>query len=616
MAEDLLRYYDRELRFLQKLSADFAARNPKVGLRLRISEEKIEDPHVRRLVEGVALLNARIRAKLDDEFPELTHGLLTLLEPHLVSPMPSLSILQFAAKPDLTAAHVVPKGTQLESEPVDGVRCRFQTVYPVEAWPIRVAGARLVPTPFQAPPSPVAGDAAAVLEIRLECAAPQGKFAELAPERLRFYLNLPAPHAGALHELLLNDTLGLALASDANDPAPALLPPQALRPVGFEPDEGLVPYPSQSFLGYRLLTEFFAFPEKFLFVDLEGLPASKFAKLGREARLYVYVRRSQRELEGLLEKDKAATSLALGCTPVVNLFRHRADGIELDRHASELCIVPDQRRRGAHEVWSVDSVTAVTAGGREFRCAPFFGVDRFGGDADETVWWTATRRLAEATAEDEEHPDDGPTEMWLSVVEHGLLKDEPDVVLETRVTATNRDLPRRLPFGAGRPHFSFSSGGGGVEQVRCLVKPTDPQRRPLEDRRLWDLVSLLALHQVSLAGPQGAQALREVLRLHDVKGSNASKAAIEGVRTVTSRRSTMRVSVDGTPGLVQGTEVTLELDAQRTRFKGTFLFGCVLERFLGLYAPMNSFVQLVLRTTDREGEVRRWAPRAGDRSLI
>jgi type VI secretion system protein ImpG len=129
-------------------------------------------------------------------------------------------------------------------------------------------------------------------------------------------------------------------------------------------------------------------------------------------------------------------------------------------------------------------------------------------------------------------------------------------------------------------------------------------------------VSLLALHQVSLAGPQGAQALREVLRLHDVKGSNASKAAIEGVRTVTSRRSTMRVSVDGTPGLVQGTEVTLELDAQRTRFKGTFLFGCVLERFLGLYAPMNSFVQLVLRTTDREGEVRRWAPRAGDRSLI
>jgi type VI secretion system protein ImpG len=480
MAEDLLRYYDRELRFLQKLSADFAARNPKVGLRLRISEEKIEDPHVRRLVEGVALLNARIRSKLDDEFPELTHGLLTLLEPHLVSPMPSLSILQFAAKPDLTAAHVVPKGTQLESEPVDGVRCRFQTVYPVEAWPIRVAGARLVPTPFQAPPSPVAGDAAAVLEIRLECTAPQGKFAELAPERLRFYLNVPPQHAGALYELLLNDALGLALASDANDPAPALLPPEALRPVGFEADEGLVPYPSQSFLGYRLLSEFFAFPEKFLFVDLEGLPAQKFAKLGREARLYVYVRRSQRELEGLLEKDKAATSLALGCTPVVNLFRQRADPLELDRHASELCVVPDQRRRGAHEVWSVDSMTAVTAGGREFRCAPFFGVDRFGGDADETVWWTATRR-AEATGEDEEHPDDGPTEMWLTVVEHGLLKDEPDVVLETRITATNRDLPQ-TPAVWRRAPALLVLVGGRRRRAACAASSSPPTRSAARSR--------------------------------------------------------------------------------------------------------------------------------------
>jgi type VI secretion system protein ImpG len=617
MSEDLLRYFDRELRFLQKLAADFASDNPKVGLRLRIAGEKVEDPHVRRLLEGVAFLNARVRRKLDDEFPELASGLLALLYPHFLAITPSFSIVQFVAKSDLGGAWRARRGLELETEPVEDTRCRYRTCYPVDAWPIRVAGARLHPTPFQAPKTSAAGEAEAVLELRLECASPQTRFADLHPERLRFYLNAPSVHAGALYELLLNDALEIALADGPSDAQPAVLAPSDLVPVGFELDEGLQPYPAQSFVGYRLLSEFFAFPEKFLFVELRHLPAAKWARMGREARIYVYLRRTHRDLESLLEKDKAAATFALNCTPVTNLFSMLCEPITLDRRQSELLVVPDVRRRPAYEVHSIESVEAVVSEDRSLPCAPFFGVDRLGQVGDDPVWWTAARRSAESVeGEDEDATEGGPTETWLSLVEHGLFENEANVVLSVRALVCNRDLPKRLPYGPDRPQFSIASGSGPVEKIRCLRKPTDPRRPSPSDDRLWNLVSHLSLNQVSLAGEGGAQALKELLRLYDVLGSAANRATIDGVTSVRTRRAAMRAQIDGQPGLVQGTEVALAVDADKLRTRGAYLFASVLERFLGLYAHMNTFVQLVLRVSDREGEVKRWTPRVGDRSLI
>ncbi|MCC7011413.1 MAG: type VI secretion system baseplate subunit TssF [Planctomycetes bacterium] len=617
MSEDLLRIYDRELRFLQKLASDFAAEQPKVGVRLRIAGEKVEDPHVRRLIEGVAYLNARVRRKLDDQFPELSTGLLSLLYPHFLAPIPSLSIVQFVAKPDLGGAYRVPRGLELDTELVDEARCRYRTCYAVEAWPIRFAGARIQALPFQAPKTPASGDAQSVLEIRLECASPQVRFAELAPERLRFYLNLPQQHAGTLYELLLNDALEIALASAPNDPEPAVLPAAALHAVGFEHDEGLLPYPAQSFVGYRLLTEYFAFPEKFHFVELRGLPAAKWARVGREARLYVYLRRSERDLESLLDKDKSASALALNCTPVVNLFEMACEPLNLDRRVDELLVVPDERRRTAFEVHSVRSVDAVVSEDRSVACAPFFGIERLARNDEQRVWWTAQHRAAEARDdEDEERVQDGPMDLWLQLAEHGVLADQANVVLLVRALVTNRELPKRLPYGNDRPHFSFASGSGPIERIRCLRKPTDPLRPAASDDRLWNLVAHLALNQISLGGEQGTQALKELLRLYDLTGSAANRAAIEGVTSLVTRRSAMRAVIDGQPGLVQGSEVVLALDADKLRTKGAFLFASVLERFLGLYAHMNTFVQLVLRASDREHEVKRWPPRAGDRSLI
>ncbi|MGH7785010.1 MAG: type VI secretion system baseplate subunit TssF, partial [Candidatus Binatia bacterium] len=89
MRDELLGYYERELIFLRRMGADFAHKYPKVAARLLIDEEKIEDPHVERMVEAFAFLAARIGLKLDDELPEVTESFLNVLYPHYLAPIPS-----------------------------------------------------------------------------------------------------------------------------------------------------------------------------------------------------------------------------------------------------------------------------------------------------------------------------------------------------------------------------------------------------------------------------------------------------------------------------------------------------------------------------------------------
>jgi type VI secretion system protein ImpG len=68
--DELLLYYERELNYLRQLGAEFAQKYPKIAGRLVLEPDKCEDPHVERLLEGVAFLAARVHLKIEDEFPE------------------------------------------------------------------------------------------------------------------------------------------------------------------------------------------------------------------------------------------------------------------------------------------------------------------------------------------------------------------------------------------------------------------------------------------------------------------------------------------------------------------------------------------------------------------
>lgn len=610
MTDELLPYYQKELAFIRRLGAEFAESNPKIAGRLRMNDEGTDDPHVGRLIEAFAYLNARTRHKLEDDFPEITDSLLGVLYPHYQRPVPAMSIVQCVADPaqgQLTTGYKIPRGTAVETEPIDGEPCRFQTCYPVQLWPFEVREAALHGRPFQAPATRHSGTAAAVLHLVLECTAPEVNFRQFDLQRLRFFLKGQSSHAHAMHELLLNGAVEIAMVSSNLDREPIVLRPENLRPVGFERDEGMLPYPARSFLGYRLLTEYFAFPEKYMFVDLVGLNRSLLVQFEKRLEIFVYLERTSADLEHHVDADM----FRLGCTPIINLFTQRAEPLQLSHTEHEYRVVPDARRPLAYEVYSIDQVTASSPDGDEIEFQPFYSFRHAAAARRQRTFWYAARRPASSSSI---APDEG-TELFLSFVDLGFSPSAPaDWTVDIQTTCLNRDLPHRLPFGGDQPRMSI--GGAPLSRLVCLTAPTRTFRPALKHGAMWRLVSHLSLNHLSLQGEKGLDAFREILNLYDFADSAATRARIQGLVGMSSRRVVGRSSSGPTGGFCKGVEMTLQFDETAYTDHGLFLFASVLEAFLGMYCSVNSFTKTIATTKQREGELRRWPPRAGEKALV
>lgn len=606
MFDQLLSAYERERDYLRRLGAEFAEAHPKIAGRLRLSGDVVEDPHVSRLLDGVAFLTARIQRRLDDDFPELTDALLGTLYPHYVSPVPSMAIVQFAPQSDLAGPYPIASGTEIDTEPVAGEACRYRTAYPVTLWPIEIRHISLANRPVAAPPNARAAQAVAVLRIVLQCSASDMTFAQLGPDRIRFYLRGGGQRASGLYELLTNNTVSVALADSPADPTPVILGPEAVRSVGFGLDEGLLPYPAQSFLGYRLLTEFFCFPEKFLFFDIVGLGGKVLLDAGNRLEIFLYLDRNP----GDLESGVSTESLALGCTPVVNLFPQRAEPIEASETSTEYRLVPDARRLSATEIHSIIDVRATAANGEVIPFAPFFAAKHAGNRAKgKKAYWHAVRRPRS--------PADPGTDMFLSFVDPDFDPAGPaDAVISVETLCLNRDLPGRLPFGGGRPYLTLVEGNPLVHSVICLTPPTPTFRPSLGRGGRWRLVSHLLLNHLSLTDNEaGVEALREILTLYDFRDMPETAAMIGAIAQIRCQPGVARAP-EGNGAFCRGLDVNLELDPAGFSGGGLFLMAAVLDRFFGLYCSINTFTRLTTTIKGRTGVLRRWPPRAGSRTLL
>jgi type VI secretion system protein ImpG len=629
MRDDLLLYYERELTYLRRLGAEFATRYPKVASRLQLEPTKCEDPHVERLLEGFAFLAARVHHRLDDDLPEVSEAMLDVLHPQYVRPLPSFSLAEIELDPELgklPGGFHVPRGSELRSRPVQGMPCRFRTCYDTTLWPMRVASAEWTAADRVGPGARV-GEAVGAIRIELRAfdgmrlgqimpAKPNVDAADGAgaqrPEALRLHLAGDASVADALHELLLNSCARVVV-RDPDQPsrAPIVLPATTISPVGFEEHDALLPYPRRTFGGFALLQELFAFPQKFLFVDVNRMAEALHALgAGSRAELWFIIAPFERaERRQILELGINARTFRLGCTPVVNLFEQVAEPILLTQRATEYAVVPDVRRRLEIETWSVDSVMGVTPGQGEPRpIEPLYGFRHGRADAAGTFWHGVRRATGWRT--------DRGTEVFISFADlSGQLRAPDAEVASLTLTCFNGDLPSRLPFGVDeRGDFELAQGGP-VRRVVCLVRPTPVVQPPLGKPLLWRLISTLSLNHLSLV-EDGREALREMLRLHNVGDSTGGERQIQGLVSVRSAPAYARVAADQGIAFARGRRVELELDEEHFPGGGAFLFASVLERFLAQYATMNSFTQLAARSRQRKRVMREWAPRAGWRTLL
>jgi type VI secretion system protein ImpG len=574
---------------------------------LRLSRDRSDDPHVQRLLEGVAFLGARIQQRLDDEFPELTDALLGVLYPHYLAPVPSCAVVQFTPQADLRVPLRVPAQTVLDTDPVGGQPCRFRTAYPTTLWPVEIESVRLSGLPLAAPFNPRAPGAAAVLRIALRCAAPDMTFAELGVDRLRLFLRATPAVSLPLYELLCGHALGVAYADGPADPAPVLLPPEVIVPVGFGPEEALFPWPARSFSGFRLLTEYFAFPEKFLFLDLTRMEGKTLISGGNRMDVFIYLDRTVPELERTIGAD----TLALGCTPMVNLFQQRCEPAALSHVATEYRVEPDRRRPGALEVWSVERVRESRADGSFRPWAPFYRLAS--SQREEGVpggFFHVTRRGAAS-------PLTG-SDVYIAPYDPSFdAEAASDGVLSIDTLCTNRDLPSELPFGGGHPRLKLVEGLAPVSRVSCVTAPSPTLRPPLREAGFWRLVSHLSLGHLSIVGgADGANALKEILRLYDLRDSAETRAAVEGLLSASAKPGAARVPGARAGAFCRGLDVTLEFDARSWSGSGLFLMASVLDRFLALHATVNAFVRTTAVLRGRPGKAAAWPARAGARVLL
>lgn len=613
--DELLEYYERELTYIRQLGAEFSEKYPKVAARLLLEPTRCDDPHVERFIEAFAFLAARIHLKIDDEFPEITEALLSVLYPHYIRPIPSSTIVQFHLDPDqgkLSTGLPIPSGSVLYSQPVDGYPCKFKTCFETTLWPLKITAAQWL-TPDRLRPAVKSQDAAAALRLEMEC-FPDVTLDKLELKSLQFYLNGESSLIHSLYELLCNNCTQVILRDRATAArrGPLTLPGNSLQPAGFSDSESLLPYPRRSFAGYRLLQEYFHFPEKFFFVQLNGLDALRSSGFSAKFEIVFLISRFERsERQQTLELSVSEETIRLGCSPAVNLFSHTTEPIRLDQTRTEYLIVPEARRRRAMEIFSIEEVISPDPETHEvLKFEPFY---RFRHSATRhherpRGFWHSRRQASTRR-------DDEGTDVYISFLDLSGRPLHPKTDSATvHCTCSNRDLPHRLPMGNEHGDFEIE-GITSIKRIIALRKPSQSVRPPTGKGMLWRLISHLSLNYLSIV-EEGRDALQEILRLYTFGESGFNERQIAGLLQLSSTRHFARVISENGIGFVRGHRVEMLFDEDQFVGGGVYLFSSILEYFLGHYASLNSFSQLAVRTQQRKELLRQWPPRAGEVILL
>ncbi|QUG74116.1 type VI secretion system baseplate subunit TssF [Erwinia sp. E602] len=577
MKDLTLRYYEAEMRYLREAAKEFARTHPDRAAMLDLDKAGTPDPYVERLFEGFAFSMGRLREKIDDDLPELTEGLVSMLWPHYLRTIPSLSIVAFT--PELQAmkiAETVPAGTEVYSRPVGpkNTVCRYRTTREMRLNPLIVSGVTMTTEP----------DGRSLLRLRLACSG-QADWSHADLSQLNFYLAADAPVSSQLHQMLTRRQAALYLR----------LPGQTERvrlegrftPGGFDEGDGLWPKGDAGFSGYQLLLEYFTFREKFMFVRLHGLEG--ITPPAGVAYFDIEVVFNQQWPSDLPVTDDA---IRLHCVPVINLFTLEADPLTISGLESEYLLRPKRLQDGYTEIYSVDSVTGSSrTNAAEY--VPFSSFRHKGGmmrrHAPPRYYHTRVKRGVT-----------GLHDTWL-ILGGMHWEEDRSVVRETvslQITGTNGQLPRRALQSTLLDRCEQVVQA--TVTVNNLCKPTLPVYPPAEDRFHWRVLSHLGSGFLNMMS--SAEVLRGTLALYNWQEDELNNRRLEAIRQVDHHR----IQRFEQGFLLRGLEIEVTLDSSGFTGEGDIhLFGELLNRFFALYADMNQFNQLTL-IVQPEGKCIRW----------
>ncbi len=625
MDERFLELYNNELRHLRSTAGEFAKEYPGVAGQLGVDvdgQREVEDPYVERLLEGFSYLSARIQRKLDAEFPRVSQGLLETVYPDYLAPIPSMAIVQIQPTledPGLAEGVAVPRGTRLRSRLGQGQRtpCEFITAHDVTLFPLAIESVDYHSSRDLARLQLPAGcGAQSALRIGLRATAGV-TFSEMKLDCLTFYLRGADQLPVALHENIIAKNVGAAIHENVNRRIRnRLLAKGAIEPLGFDADEALLPLSPRTFEGYRMLREYFAFPQRYLFFAVKDLAPALRQVAGDRADLIIMLSEANDDRLGEGRIDRS--TLALFSTPAVNLFEKRTDRVSVSPGSHEHLVTVDRTRPLDYELHSVKEVVGHGSERQEFK--PFYLMRDE--DAGNRVYYTLYRTERPLTVHERNRTKKAPSylgsSLFISLVDASCSPYHPDLrELGVKALCTNRHLPLTMSR-------DFEIEISQVESIQCLTGPTRPLPSYAEGDVYWRLISHLSLNYLSLLdqrSDEGADALRKLLSLYvtDMKkgaDKQIQQRQVEGIVSSQCRPITKRM-VDG-PGrisFVRGLEIELCFDEQGFEGFGVFVLGAVLERFFAKQVSMNSFTQTVI-TSDQRGFIHRFPARIGKKVIL
>lgn len=593
-------YYEKELSFLQQMGRIFAAKYPKVARRLNFTENLPTDPHIERLIESFAFMSGYLQQDIDNQFPRISSALLDVLYPFLTTIVPSMAIAQFNhdTKKAITTASQIPKNFPLFTESTSGTTCRFRTAFPLELWPIQTTGVSIVKRDIYAFGNQLTS-VENILKISIKSMGPA--LSKLDPKKLRFHINLPIVAGSSLYRFLFQNSYKIAIVAAENEENPVFLQEGSLKQVGFDPQETIIPCPPNAHPSYGLLMEYFHFPHKFMFFDVENL---KFPEGATAVDILIPLAPFNQEFSLPLDKY----SIVLGCVPIINLYSCISDPIRFDRKKVEYRLVGDRGRETTCEIYSIEKVFSAAVDGREVsEIFPYFSYNHHEEVGENRIFWTSRR----VPAVKDTLPG---TDVLMSFVNWDMKPQLPDTqVVYARTLCTNRQLASRLTANT----LLFPEEKIPVESIFCIHTPTEAVYPPSEGATQWKLISNLALNHLSFSSDiKSLEALKEMLMLYAGSSFPVNEAEINRIISMTCEPVVRRMGADAWRGFVQGTGVTLIVDDSDSTGAGVFLLGAVLSQFFALHTDINSFTELSIKSIHQTGILKTWPAVTGAKALL
>jgi type VI secretion system protein ImpG len=599
--DKLLPHYERELTLLRQSIETFAARYPRIAARLSISGDHSADPHVQRLLQSFALLAAKIDSRLDDYYPEFAQALLATAYPQYSRPFPACTTAQFdvsAVFEKLAGPVIVRRGTELASM-VE--RFRFRTVYDTTLVPVIISGARYARTVTAPTGVALPAGVSGLLSITFTATGPDFQLKDM-PGPLRIHVSGPNEIVSAAMDAMVLSSPAAFVENAAKRWTMANRTP--LTAVGYDDAERLIDE-DDSQLAMRLLSEYFAYPKKFDFVEVDLAALAKTSGCERQLTLHLAVQGVHPESLAAERLVKlSAAHLKLFCTPVVNLFRQNEHLLKRNPRTDDYPVIFGNTDPAGTEVWSIDAVRCATGANKVSTLQPFTSLMHGSAAKFAGPYWILMQRQ---TAE--ETKDSALGLVGLDGQQDTQYAAIPNVTAD--VTCTNGELTQTMRRGDERGDLEHEKGTAGI-RVLALHAPTEVRRMSCDGDGPWRLVAQLAPHSIELTY-EGLTELKRVL----MQFASAEQARpIDGLRYLKHRAKLLWLPGKPMPSVVRGLEVTLTVDEKA--FSATSLCGLmgILERFFAGYVSELGFVQMVVVSANTGVEIRRYAPRPGTMALL